>query len=180
VKRQIVNGLTIVSLALALATATLWLHSYFRNDYIIHVVNRGPAGGSTQTLFQSLRGRLWIVWSITGPNAWLPNAGTSLNSMAPIGVGWNWPWLWAHDNEVLICAGFTWYRDPQAEHPRDRYALGIPHYFPLAIFLLLPLRQFFKARRHPPGHCPHCGYDLRATPDRCPECGTDVKSGSSR
>jgi hypothetical protein len=29
-------------------------------------------------------------------------------------------------------------------------------------------------RPFPPGHCPKCGYDLRATPSRCPECGADM------
>jgi predicted amidophosphoribosyltransferase len=48
----------------------------------------------------------------------------------------------------------------------------------MLIFLALPLNWLAVRRRTiPPGLCPHCGYDLRATPDRCPECGAEGKSG---
>ena len=53
--------------------------------------------------------------------------------------------------------------------------LRFPLWCPLVLLLPLPVVRFgqwrAQRRRARQGHCPTCGYDLRATPDRCPECG---------
>jgi hypothetical protein len=49
-----------------------------------------------------------------------------------------------------------------------------PLWVPGALLASAALVSGYRAgfRRRTAGHCPHCGYDLRATPERCPECGT--------
>ena len=60
-----------------------------------------------------------------------------------------------------------------------RWRLAVPWPVVALAFALPPLtrtawavrRRRRAARSIQCGHCPACGYDLRATPGRCPECG---------
>ena len=55
----------------------------------------------------------------------------------------------------------------------QRTLVVIPPWVPClaaAVALAAPAAR----RRRRPGHCPQCGYDLRASAGRCPECGAAI------
>jgi len=51
-----------------------------------------------------------------------------------------------------------------------------PYWFAVLLTAVLTALFFLKRyrARRPPGLCPNCFYDLRASKDRCPECGTPI------
>ena len=59
----------------------------------------------------------------------------------------------------------SWWRECRIPY----WMLALPAGLPTSLKMIL----IFRRRHRPNGHCPDCGYDLRATPDRCPECGAE-------
>ena len=65
-----------------------------------------------------------------------------------------------------------------AEFNSDGWYVWVPYWFAVTLLGVTSIFLIRNSRRlrYAIGHCPNCGYDLRATPERCPECGLAVSS----
>jgi hypothetical protein len=196
VKRRIINVLTVISLILCLATLALWTT---RERHIAWLRYRSQS----ETDFHPLQLRLisdpegvafersaW-KWSNMPSNAYWRGAfdtGFDLPASRLLRrvVGWN--------RKAFGIAYFRSTRPSDSlEYPGlTHHAMGLrlPHEVFAVLFAVCPVwwsakvclnrfRRWIGGMRLTKGHCPTCGYDLRATPERCPECGTVVEAASN-
>jgi hypothetical protein len=182
--------LAVVSLLLAVATEAMWMRSYWVADgytwgFSFNQQN-GISGFSEKTIHLNRGSVYWdsmVIWNRVGPTQLgfshqppTPNEGVPAthSGVFPVGnmTGFDQSWRWFGIGFGSRAVSWT------SLHLRTqtRFAAA-PLWLPETMLLILPVIYFvssFYRRRHPPGLCRVCGYDLRATPDRCPECGTDV------
>ena len=165
--RRLLNLLTALSLLLCVAVVALWVRSYFVTEVAgWGRVGHGAGAGRLRVYgVGSGRGRVVLVVVDSAPSELNPE----------------------------YARGF-YLREPPAEVERDRPHLSVwnrmgffllerpengvilPMWLLAVAAMALPVCRataWRRARkRRLTGHCPGCGYDLRATPGRCPECGT--------
>jgi len=152
--RQLVNGLTAISLALFLTSAFLSVCSRFR-------VLEYDSGGTWRVLIAQEEVR--FVHEIDFPRR--PASSSRWSIYAPYDGAFSKPTL-----------GLSWARRDSQFFKVLEASVAI--WWIAAASALLPLywflsgRHWESVRRRQTNLCIRCGYDLRATPDRCPECGT--------
>jgi hypothetical protein len=185
--RWLLNVLAVLSLAAAAMAAALWARSYGGSDYLERM---SPGISTIHTVSHRIHGVRWTLGQIrfrrSDYTAYLPPdlPAPMTPSRAMWGRGRLGPGHWGQEvvtgRSLWNRMGFCLYETGTGASFYDEIERGatIPAWLPVLVFLALPLvrglRLYRSCRRHGPGLCRSCGYDLRATPGRCPECGLEA------
>jgi hypothetical protein len=188
--RILLNAATVLSLVLCVATAGLWVRSYWRFDDLGANSTWRDASGFTQRVIRlgSNKGRFLFTdrdisfpWTYRDTTRIMPDwerhNGVYFSHEPPIDLYRQFPRQPGEQSWTKDFAGCRLRRilELTANHNTVGVVVIVPHAYACAGFAILPAlfaRRWRRARRGARlGLCRHCGYDLRATPDRCPECG---------
>jgi hypothetical protein len=177
--RYIVNGLTVLSLVLCVATAWLALSSRYRprgyelwkGERVLLAYYRGALSVSnwvevaayfdayhdeSRELERRYRARAWPLLDGSGdPKEDAEKLG-QLNAE-----------IHAEREALLSRQPRVWGRSLHGAFVSSGFSL-----LALPGLVVACRRRLVQRRQRALGKCLRCNYDLRATPDRCPECGT--------
>jgi hypothetical protein len=180
-KRRLLNLVTLISLLLFVAVLVLWVWTHSRSQSIRYTNGKGRIvdvisyDGSLH--LQHLRGYRDPPWQPKPGRFWFFS-----------GDRYDWQYRRCSANHALI--GFRVASNHDVRQAMvagagavvitsNFYALVIPLWFLLSVFLAVPVcragayaRRIVSARRKSAGLCGACGYDLTGNVSGvCPECG---------
>ena len=161
-KRRLLNLLTALSLLLCVAVVALWVRSYWRYYAWEWETRTGRACVDSFRGYLSA-GRVDVQpASMTGiPRGYLVYSEPAARVEATVPKP-NW--------SFGVIRG-RWFDQPGGVTMMD---VRVPHWLVALAAGVAPGIYWYRRRpRTPPGCCPNCGYDLRATPGKCPECGVE-------
>ena len=189
-KRRLVPILNVLCLLLILAIAGLWVRSYFVTDllYSERWWLEGTQSTSSAYWFDSSHGAIRVGHRSQHATQ-RPDSVANIQRLVDQSPKFNWtkqkpraPTSYPNASFRFLGVEIISIPTPAAFVADGVTARWTDVRFPhglLCLLLALPsiwlLIKTYRARRHRPGHCRTCGYDLRASPTRCPECGTPAE-----
>jgi hypothetical protein len=193
-KRHLLNLLTLLSLLLAGVVCRQWYRGYRIQDSlsIRRVVGTYERPVEERFNVVTCTGAFWFSVDRSWGDASYAES-IYADWRRRLGAGWQVhqrsysnPFYPSFDRGWVHALGFHASSDPSTSG--NALHLVVPTCFALACTAALPAarlaataRRYRQARRRALiGHCPKCGYDLRATPGRCPECGAAAVSPDSK
>jgi hypothetical protein len=180
-KPHLLTAFAAVSLVLCTLTIAWWIRSNFYYDDLSYCHGLNRSLHQTTSCVVSKAGRIGfgqVTFVLSAPPVEQPSlhAGWTHNrTPRPADATTHAPYYRSSFN-----LDFSLRRD--ASHPTtvfdvpgsfSQWSVGLPHWSLVLLFAILPAWWLLRRLRVPPGHCPRCNYDLRASPVRCPECGLE-------
>ena len=184
----------VTSVVLLVAIVAAWVRSYFRLDIISLVRDEPMTAVWTRKIYavRSSGGSIMLEYTRSDQPS-TPFIVQAMRKDAQRRDGWNWDVASDSNGYLWRFAGpprDIWHRlGFEAEEFRERKngdatiyhpSVTLPYWFAALLAGAAPLQWHVASIRHRRrsrvGHCPRCGYDLRATPSQCPECGLVMAS----